>query len=176
MSAARISENELRPLPRWGRVALALRCLRRARGLIQPASGPARILDDALARIQQAVAAGQAGDDLAAAAASAYTLALDNLDAPPSSGPADAQADQDVITCMVAHATAFAAEAATLTDARQAAHLVAQSVDFAVHAYRLAHAADTSSALAGMRADLERLRSVAGSDETPIPANFFAPL
>ena len=172
MSAARIGENELRSLPRWGRVALALRCLRRARGLIHPAREQARVLDEALARIQQAVESGQAGDELAGAAAAAYTLALDNLDVP---APAT-QVDRDVITCMVAHAAAFAAEAATLTDPRQASRLVAQSVDFAVHAHRLTHAADTSSALAAMRADLERLCSAGGSDESPVPPTFFAPL
>jgi hypothetical protein len=187
MSITRIGEAELRPLPRWARVALALRCLRRARGLVCPPAPQAQVLDEALARIQYAVETGHAGDDLADAAAAAYTLALDNLDAPPSS---PTQADRDVSTCMVAHATAFAAEAATLTDPRQAAHLVAQSADFAIHAYRLAAAADTSSALAGMRADLEllltasglradleRLRSASGwSDNTPVPAEFFPPL
>jgi hypothetical protein len=173
MSAARIGENELRPLPRWARLALALRCLQRARGLVSPPAAQARVLDDALTRIEQAVATAQAGDELAEAAAAAYTLALDNLDAPPAS---PTQADCDVSTCMVAHATAFAAEAATLTDARAAAHLTAQSIDFAIHAYRLAAAADTTSALAGIRADLQRLRSAGLSDNTPVPAGFFPPL
>ncbi len=187
MSAARIGENELRPLPRWARVALALRCLRRARGLIHPGAAQAQVLDTALARLEQAVRTARAGDDLADAAAAAYTLALDNLDAPPAS---PTTADHDVTTCMVAHATAFAAEAAILADPRQAAHLVAQSVDFAIHAYRLAHASDTTSALAGMRADLELLLTAADSradlqrlrsatdwtDETPVPPDFFPPL
>ena len=42
-----------------------------------------------------------------------------------------------MVTCMVAHAAAFAAEAASQPDAHRAAHLVAQSVDFVVHAFRL---------------------------------------
>jgi hypothetical protein len=51
-------------------------------------------------------------------------------------------------------------------------------VDFAIHAYRLAHAADTPSALAGMRADLELLLAASGSpsDDTPVPVDFFPPL
>jgi hypothetical protein len=174
MSAARISETELRPLPRWQRVALALRCLRRARGLLQPPASQSQVLDDTLEQIQRAVQTGQAGDELADAAAAAYTLALDNLDAVSGSpgGP-----DRVVCECMAAHAAAFAAEAATLSDPRQAAHLLAQSIDFAIHACRLAQSADTSSVLAGMRADLERLRSVTfPSDDSPVPADFFLPL
>jgi hypothetical protein len=76
---------------------------------------------------------------------------------------------------MVAHSAAFAAEAATLADARQAAHLVAQSIDFAIHAYRLSSRDDAGPAVAAMRADLERvkLRFTRGTDETPLPADFF---
>jgi hypothetical protein len=78
---------------------------------------------------------------------------------------------------MVAHATAFAAEAATLPDPRAAAHLVNLSVDFAIHAHRVA-GADTPQAPAGMRDDLQRLRQAAQrgrwTDQTPVPADFFA--
>jgi hypothetical protein len=174
MTSERIGEAEVRPLPRWARLALALRCLRRARGLIHPPTEQALVLDGALDCIEEAVHNGRAGEDQATAAAAAYTLALDNLDTPPLT---PAAADRDVTTCMVAHAAAFAAEAATLSDPQHAAHLVAQSLDFAVHAYRLGGTAGGSAALAGMRDDLERLRNApAWSDETPVPADFFPPL
>src|SRR5262245_12546239 len=98
----RISQQELESLPRWARLAFAARCLRRARQLVG-AGQPARILDGALGALEQAARTAQASDELADAAASAYTLALDNLDArgaPP--GPSD---DQGVVVgCMVAHA------------------------------------------------------------------------
>jgi hypothetical protein len=173
MSQARISQQELEPLPRWARLALAARCLRRARALIDPPAGQARVLDEVLTRLDQATDTAAAGDDLAGPPAAAYTLALDNVD-----GAGAGDEDAVVLTCMVAHAAAFAAEAATLPDPRQAAHLVAQSVDFAVHAYRLAARADAGPALAAMRSDLERLRSEAGSwgDQTPLPEGFFPPL
>jgi hypothetical protein len=81
---------------------------------------------------------------------------------------------------MVAHATAFAAEAATLTDSRQASHLVAQSVDFAVHAFRVALAREAVSAIAAMRGDLERLREAVArerwSDSSYVPKGFFGPM
>jgi hypothetical protein len=171
MTSDRIGEPEVRELPRWARLSLALRCLRRARALIHPSTEQALVLDGALDRIDQAVHAGRAGDELADAAAATYTLALDNLDSPPLTPSA---ADYDVTTCLVAHATAFAAEAATLAAAQPAAHLLAQSIDFAVHAYRLAGMAGSATALAGMRADLERLRGATGwTDETPVPAGFF---
>jgi hypothetical protein len=175
MSAARIAQHEIQPLPRWARLALAARCLRRARGLARPAPAQAALLDTALARLEEAVTTGRAGEGLEEAAASAYTLALDNLDAPAPATPS--QADLDVVTCMVAHATAFAAEAATLSDPRQAAHLVAQSIDFAIHAFRLAGASDAAAPLAAIRADLERLQTATASwtDEAPVPAGFFEP-
>src|SRR4051794_35908063 len=124
MTPGRIGQHEIEPLPRWARLALAARCVRRARALIAPPPEQARVLDEGLDRLDRAVASASAGDDLADAAAAAYTLALDN---------ADSGADEDaaVVTCMVAHAAAFAAEAATLPDAHRATHLVAQSVDFA---------------------------------------------
>jgi hypothetical protein len=173
MTAPRISQDEVLPLPRWARLGLALRCVRRARGLIAPPDDQARLLDSVLDRLANAVHAGRAGDDLADAAASAYTLALDNLDARTTAPPA-IDDDAVVVTCMVAHSAAFAAEAATLTDPRQAAHLVAQSIDFAIHAYRLTARADVPAAVAAMRADLERVRlRFARTDEAPLPADFF---
>lgn len=175
MPSTRISQDEVLPLPRWPRLGLALRCVRRARGLIDPPEGQARLLDSALARLDSAVHAGAAGDDLADAAATAYTLALDHLDA---RGPAPAiDDDAVVVTCMVAHAAAFAAEAATLADRRAAAHLVAQSIDFAIHAHRLCGRADAPAAVAAMRADLERVRlrlvRPGGDDAAPLPPGFF---
>ncbi|MFO0846625.1 MAG: hypothetical protein U0797_30370 [Gemmataceae bacterium] len=168
MSLNRIAQHEVEPLPRWARRALAARCVRRARALIQPPPAQAGVLDEALVRLDQATGAGSAGDDLADVAARAYTLALDNVDA----GGDD---ESSVVTCMVAHAAAFAAEAATLADSKQAAHLVAQSVDFAIHAYRLARRASAEPALVAMRADLERLQGAAASwdQATPVPGTFF---
>lgn len=170
MSLNRISQQEVEPLPRWARLALAARCVRRARGLLRPPAKQASILDQALQRLDRATDTADAGDDLAEAAAQAYTLALDNVDS--------GDEESSVITCMVAHATAFAAEAATLSDRTQAAHLVAQSVDFAIHAFRLTMGMNAADALVAMRADLERLRGEAASwtDETPLPAGFFSPL
>jgi hypothetical protein len=174
--SVRISHQELLPLPRWARLALALRCVRRARHLLRVPVAELATVDGALAQLDGAIRRAQAGDELADAAAAAYTLALDNLD-----GQTTVEAEEDtvVVTCMVAHATAFAAEAATLPDGRAAAHLVGQAVDFAVHAHRLAHAAGTSTALTAMRTDLERLRQEAErqrwTDQTPIPPEFLAP-
>src|SRR4051812_39645078 len=135
---ARITPNEIKSLPRWARLAFASRCLQRARRLASAQASQASILDLALSRLEEACRSGQAGDDLADAAASAYTLALDNLD----SHAAGADHEREVATCMVAHAIAFAAEAAILPDSRQATHLLAQSIDFAIHAVRLANPAE----------------------------------
>lgn len=172
MTPSRIGQGEIEPLPHWWRVALALRCVERARRLIAPPEEQARLLDGVILRLAGAVRSRAAGDDLADAAATAYTLALDNLDgrvAPPA-------IDDDivVVTCMVAHSAAFAAEAATLSDRRQSAHLVAQSVDFAIHAYRLAHQADAAAAVRAMRADLDRLRdqAVGLPADAPLPDEF----
>jgi hypothetical protein len=77
---------------------------------------------------------------------------------------------------MVAHAAAFAAEAASQPDAHRAAHLVAQSVDFVVHAFRLARADKTEEAMGDMRADLEKLwmAEPTWNDDTPVPQSFFS--
>jgi hypothetical protein len=151
--SARIGQAEIESLPRWPRLALAVRCVRRARDLVGPAGRAAAIIDDALARVDQSARTGAASEDLADAAASAYTLALDHLD---GEGPGD---DHDAVvrTCMIAHATAFAAEAATLDEPRQAAHLVAQAIDFAVHACRLTDPGLAAAAVSAMRADLDQL-------------------
>jgi hypothetical protein len=166
----RITEQEVQPLPRWARLAFAARCLRRARSL----AGTAQALDSALDQLENACRTGAAGDELADAAAGAYTLALDNLD---GAAPAGDQ-DREVVACLLAHATAFAAEAATLADSRQAAHLAAQSVDFAVHALRLADPARAGAELDAMRADLDRVREAARrsrwDDRSPVPPEVFA--
>ena len=73
MTLARISQHEIEPLPLWARLALAARCVRRARALISPPASQARVLDDGLERLEQAVTTGRARDDLADAAASAST-------------------------------------------------------------------------------------------------------
>src|SRR5262249_57582779 len=118
---------------------------------------------------------GWAGDGRGGAGGGAYTLALDNLDGSAPGG----DHDRDVVACMLAHATAFAAEAATLADSRQAAHLAAQSVDFAVHALRLADPARAGAELAAMRAELDWFQSAADErrwdDGSPVPPEVFAP-
>jgi hypothetical protein len=176
---ARIGQPEVQPLPRWARLAFAARCVRRATRLLRAPADQTTLLDSALTRVEQAAAAGRADDELADAAASAYTLALDNLDG--RGRTAAAPGDEAVlVTCMVAHATAFAAEAATLADAQQAAHLVAQSVDFAVHAFRVAGSPEAAQAVAAMRADLEHLRDLGQrqgwGDATPVPAQVLGAL
>jgi hypothetical protein len=174
--ATRITQQELQPLPRWARLAFAARCLRRAWSQLRAPAEQVRVLGEALAHVEQAGAAGAAGDEVADAAASAYTLALDNLD---GKAGAPAGEDETVFTCLVAHATAFTAEAATLSDARAAAHLIAQGVDFAVHAFRVGRSAEAGAAVAAMRADLQRCREAAARegwhDQSPVgPASFGA--
>lgn len=170
MSLTRITQAEVEPLPRWARLALAARCVRRARALL---AAPVPALDEALARLDAAAEAAVAEaapavDDLAAAAARAYTLALDNVDR--------GDDEASVVTCMVAHAAAFAAEAATLHDPKRAAQLVAQSVDFAIHAHRLALGVGSEPALTAMRADLERLSGPSATwDFATLPEGFFPP-
>lgn len=170
--SSRITRIEILPLPRWGRLALAARCLRRARVLVSPKEQHASILDKAIAGIEASAASGQWSEGLAEAAAAAYVLALDELDKPSRTDEAH---DKDVVTTMVAHAAAFAAEAASQPDAHRAAHLVAQSVDFVVHAYRLSGAAHVEQAMAEMRADLEKLWAAepTWTDATPVPQSFF---
>ena len=57
--SARITRIEIMPLPRWARLALAARCLKRARVLVTPAPSHAAILDKAIAGIENSAAAGQ---------------------------------------------------------------------------------------------------------------------
>lgn len=167
---ARISHQELLPLPHWLRLGLALRCLRRARGFVKARPEQLQVIDHGLERLDRAARAGRAGDDLADAAAAAYTLALDNLDT-----GKDSSGDEDtvVLTCMLAHALAFTAEAATLTDSWASAHLVGQGIDFAMHSCRLVHGMIGQAGVGAMRADLLRFRAVASQgawdDQTPVP-------
>ena len=123
--SARITRIEILPLPRWGRLALAARCLKRARALVSPKAPHAVILDKAITGIEASAASGQWSEGLAESAASAYVLALDELDKPSATDEAH---DRDVVTTMVAHAAAFAAEAASQPDGHRAAHLVAHQV------------------------------------------------
>jgi hypothetical protein len=174
---ARITQQEVQSLPRWARLAFAARCLRRAQGLLQSPGEPFDVLGSALQHIDGAARTAAEHDDLAEAAASAYTLALDRLDGPE---PTSTTENDTIVTCMVAHATAFAAEAATLSDGRLAAHLVAQSVDFAIHAFRVARSASAPEAIAGMRADLHQLTEAVDregwDDQTPVGQERFGPL
>jgi hypothetical protein len=175
--SARITQQELKPLPRRARLAFAARCLRRAHPLLHASEDQRRTLGSALERLDRAARGACSDEELTDAAAAAYTLALDNLD---HKDPSPTAEDHAVATCMAAHATAFAAEAATLVDALQAAHLVAQSVDFAVHAFRMARPAEAGRAVAAMRADLRVLAEVARregwGEESPVGAEVFGPL
>jgi hypothetical protein len=170
----RIMQKEVEALPRRARLAFAGRCLRRAQTLLYGSAEHMAVLASALKQIE-ATADGGTGDELAEAAASAYTLALDNVDSSETLPENDS-----IVTCMVAHATAFAAEAGTLSDPYLAAHLVGQSIDFAIHAFRVAHATDAVRAIAAMRADLERLAETAAGegwdDETRVAADWFGAL
>jgi hypothetical protein len=173
---ARITQKELEALPRWARVAFAGRCLRRAQTLLYTPAEQLALLASALRHIEKSAGSGDS-DELAGAAAAAYTLALDNLDG----GEASSMPENDtIVTCMVAHATAFAAEAATLADGRLATNLIGQSIDFAIHAFRVAHATDAVRAIAAMRADLLKLVEAVGSegwdDGTHVAADWFGPL
>jgi hypothetical protein len=175
-NTARITQKELEALPRWARVAFAGRCLRRAQSLLYGPAEQMAVMTSALNHIEKAGGSGDS-DNLAGEAAAAYTLALDNLDGDEASSLPE---NDTIVTCMVAHATAFAAEAATLADGRLAAHLIGQSIDFAIHAFRVAHATDAVRAIAAMRADLMKLSEAVGSEEwddgTYVKADWFGPL
>ena len=150
----RIGQQEIESLPRASQLRLAARCVRRARAMLGPAGKAGRTLDAVLDRLDEASRAQRFDDRLTDAAAAAYTLALDHVD---HREPGDE--DQAVVTCLVAHAAAFAAEAATLPDAERCTRLVAQSLDFAVHACRLRGGANADSATDAMRGDLERIEA-----------------
>jgi hypothetical protein len=169
----RITQKDLELLPRWARLAFAGRCLQRAQTLLYGPPEQTIVLLTALKHIEQATATGSV-DALAEAAATAYALALDNLDGSEASSFPE---NDTIVTCMVAHATAFAAEAGTLSDPHQASHLIGQSIDFAIHAFRVAHATDAVRAIAAMRADLRRLGETASTedwdDETRVAMDWF---
>jgi hypothetical protein len=177
----RVTPQEIERLPRWARLAFAARCVRRARALLAMSADPQQVVERALALVEEASHKGRADDELADAAAAAYTMALNHLDGQeggPPPGPHGDEEDALVVACMVAHATAFAAEAATLADPGRAAQLVAQSVDFAIHACRLSRSPAAPRLIAAMRGDLERLSQAANDqgwdDQSPFPADFFS--
>jgi hypothetical protein len=177
----RITDEEIQALPRWARLAFAVRCVRRAAALLRAPAAHAEGIDRALALAEQAARLGRADDALADAAAAAYRLALDTID-PGGHVPAVPLADDDavIVTCTVAHAAAFAAEAATLPAARMAAYLLAQSVGFAAQAHVAARPDLAAQATRDMRRDLQRLQEAAQregwNDQTPLGDDFFGPL
>jgi hypothetical protein len=178
--AQRFSQEEIQPLPRWARLAFAARCVRRAAALLGGSVEQSRVIDRALALVEEASRRGQAGDRLADAAAAAYTLALNEVDfSPHRLGSSDAADEDDglIVTCTVAHAAAFAAEAATVAVARMASFLVSQSVDFAIQAHVVACPGKVAEVMASMRSDLEHLQEAVAQEGwgnlSAVPANFF---
>ncbi len=155
-----LTQDEIQALPRWARLALAARCVRRAVGLLRAPAEQKQIIERAVALTEEAARTGHAGDELADAAAAAYTLVLNTLDEPDTARPPAVEDDAAIVTCIVAHAAAFAAEAATLASPRMAAYLAAQSISSALQAHVAADPNSTHAILAAMRADWERLRSV----------------
>ncbi len=178
----RFTQEEIQALPRWARLAFAARCVRRARNLLHGSPDYTRIVDRAIGLAEEAAARGQAADQLADAAGAAYTLALNAVEAVDSSPEAGPAPDEDrlVVACTVAHAAAFAAEAATVAVARMASYLASQSVDFAIQAHRVACPDQLDDVVAAMRADLEQVQEAVEREGwgnlTPVPARFFAAL
>jgi hypothetical protein len=177
--AQRFSQEEIQSLPRWPRLAFAARCVRRAQALLQGPPEYVQVIERAVALVEESAWKGRAVEQLAEAAAAAYTLALNTVD---MGGRGGAAPDEDtlIIACTVAHAAAFAAEAATIAVARMASYLATQSVDFAVQAYLVADAELVPEVLGAMRDDLERLQQAMEHEGwgnlTPVPVDVFPPL
>jgi hypothetical protein len=174
----RFTQEEIQPLPRWARLGFAARCVQRARGLVQGSAEQARVIERAIALVRDASRKGQASEELADAAAAAYTLALNEVDLAHQPGESGGEEDDRlVVLCTVAHAAAFAAEAATIAVARMAGFLVTQSVDFAVQAHLVACPEQVSEVLAAMRRDLESLQEAVQQEGwgnlTQVPVDFF---
>jgi len=181
--AQRLTQVEIQSLPRWARLAFAARCVRRAGALLRGSEEQRRVIARAIALVEEASRSGQAGDQLADAAAAAYTLALNEVDFSHAPGQTSESGEEDdtlIVTCTVAHAAAFAAEAATIAVARMAGFLVTQSVDFAVQAHVVACPNKVPEVLAAMRHDAERLQEAVASEGwgnlTAVPWDFFEAL
>jgi hypothetical protein len=179
----RFTQEEIQSLPRWARLAFAARCVRRAQALLQVPAGEMAVIERAVALVESASRRGQAGEQLADAAAAAYKLALDVVDLPERPAEAQGPPDEDdvlIVMCTVAHAAAFAAEAATIAIAKMASYLVSQSVDFAVQAHLVACADAVPEVVADMRKDLEQLQEAVADEGwgnlMPVPPDFFEPL
>jgi hypothetical protein len=179
----RFTQEEIQSLPRWVRLGFAARCVRRARNLLNAPGDQLRVIDNAINLTEQASRNGHASDQLADAAAAAYTLALNTVDFAGRAPGAEASSVEDdalIAACTVAHAAAFAAEAATIAVAKMAAFLVSQSVDFAIQAHVIAHPDLAGDFIAAMRTDLERLQEAVEKEGwgnlMPVPAHFFGPL
>jgi hypothetical protein len=173
----KITQEEIQVLPRWARLAFAARCVRRARALLQGPGEPLAVIDRAIHLVEQACRKAYADDQLADAAASAYTFALNAIDL--TDHPAD-QEDRLIVACSVIHAAAIAAEAATIAAAKMAAYRVVQSIDSAVHAYLVADPESVPEIIGAMRADLERLQDAVVKEGwgnlMPVAPDFFGPL
>jgi hypothetical protein len=176
----RISQDELQSLPRWARLAFATRCVRRARELLSGAPEQLGVIDRALTLVEQATRRGHADDQLADAAASAYTLALNAVEATNQSGEAAALEDALIVTCTVAHGAAFVAEAATRAAAKMASFLAGQSVDCSIQAHTVACPDQVGGLIDLMRQDFDLLQEAVAREHwgnlSPVPVDFFGPL
>jgi hypothetical protein len=179
----KITSDELQSLPRWARLAFAARCVRRARELLSGAPEPLGVIDRALRLVEKASARGHADDQLADAAAGAYTLALNAVEATDRSGDrggASAMEDALIVTCTVAHGTAFVAEAATRAAAKMASFLAGQAIDCAIQAHIVACPDQVPGLMDHIRNDFEFLQEAVAKEHwgnlSPIPADFFESL
>jgi hypothetical protein len=179
-AAQRFTQEEVQSLPRWPRLAFAARCVRRAQALLQGPPEYVQVIERAVSLVEDSTWKGRSHEQVAEAAAGAYTLALNTVEL---GGRAEGQGpDEDtlIIACTVAHAAAFAAEATTIAAARMASYLATQSVDFAIQAYLVADPELVPEVLAAMREDLERLQQAMEHERwgnlTPVPVDVFPPL
>lgn len=177
--AQRFRQEEIQSLPRWPRLAFAARCVRRGQALLQGPPDYVQVIERAISFVEDSTWKGRPNERLAEAAAAAYTLALNTVDL---GGRAGQTPDEDtlIIACTVAHAAAFAAEAATLAAARMAAYLASQSVDFAIQAYVVGGPDLVAEIIGAMREDLERIQEAVEHERwgnlTPVPVDLFPPL
>ena len=56
----RFTQEQMQPLPRWARLAFAARCVRRAATLLRGPAEQARVIDRAIALVEEASRLGQA--------------------------------------------------------------------------------------------------------------------
>lgn len=153
------TEDEIRQLPRWARVAFAARCARGALQLLSrswpDATAPRGRIGDHLRAVERAVAAAEQSAAAARAVADAYIAGAVSL----------AAADTPTEVVAVARAAAAAADATRAADTAYAAHTAALA------------AAEVKSPVTIAR-DFQIIRARAGgwTDDTPVPPDVFGPI